>query len=133
MCFGCFYDGVDRMHVAGRLTGSRIAVIAKTVSAVKPSRVLIRPKKRLIGTCIHGNFGSAQLNGIQSIACRLLNINISSDRRNGDHLNVAPAQCHDDGYGIVGSGVCIDEEMSHGGVRITNIVFRQFCWPYFAV
>ena len=83
-------------------------VVAETIVTVKPSRVLIGAQERLGRTLIDGNCFSTEFNGIKRIAGRLFHGNISGHRGDRENSDIGGAKCHDDGHGIVGSGIGIN-------------------------
>jgi hypothetical protein len=87
---------------------------------MKPGRILMDTQEWLVGTTIDWNTGSAKFNGIKRVACRLLNFNISGDRRDCDHADVRGAESHDEGDSIVRRNVGVDQEGARHPRRIAN-------------
>jgi hypothetical protein len=58
----------------------------------------------------HGDFRAAEFRGVKSIARGLLNGDVSSDSSNRQNAHIRRPKRHDQGYGVIGSRVCINQE-----------------------
>ncbi len=103
-------DGFECRQFFVRLARKRVVVVAQAVAAMEPVRALVRTIQRFFRAHEHGNIGAAQLRGVERIAGGLLNSNVSRNRGNGDHAHRGGTQCHDQGHGVIGSSVGIDQE-----------------------
>ena len=64
--------------------------------------------------------GAAEFRRVERVPGGLLHVDVTRDRRDGDHAHVGGAQGHDQGDGIVGSGISIDQEGARHGGSIAN-------------
>ena len=91
-----------------------IAAIAEAVLAMKPMRVIMRARERLVRAGEDGHVGLADLGGQKRVLGRLLEADIAGDRRQAEHADVRLGERHDDRDRVVGGGVGVDEEVAHG-------------------
>ncbi len=73
-------------------------------------RALVRAVQWFFRTHENGNIRAAEFRGIECIACGLLNGNVSRNRRYGQNAHIGGTKRHDQGYGVIGSGVGINQE-----------------------
>ena len=91
-------------------------MLAKTVASMKPGCILIFMKQRLIRAGKDRHVRPAKLGGVERVTRGLLHVDVASNCGNRDDADFWVAQCHDDGYGVVGGGVGIDQERTrHAG------------------
>ena len=100
-------------------------MFSEAIAAMKPGCVLISAQEWLVGAGVDGHVCCAEFDGVESIAGRLRDGDISSDGRDCHDANAGRAQRHDERDGVVGSGVGIDQEGARHGARITNCCPEQ--------
>ncbi len=109
-------DGVDDGVGGGLFFGGaarrRIVVVAEAVVAVKPGGVQVRARERLFGAGEDGNVRIAELGGVECVARGLVDVNVAGDRGDGEDFCLRRADGHDEGDGVVGGGVGVNEEVS---------------------
>jgi hypothetical protein len=92
----------------------------QSVTSVKPRSASVSAEEGFFGASIDRHIHPAEFNSVERVAGGLLKVDISGDRRDGDHAGFRGAQSHDEGDGIVGGCVSIDEERARHGHRITD-------------
>ena len=60
--------------------------------------------------CEHRDFGIAKLRGVERITGGLMDVHVARNRGDGQNLNLGRAQRHDQGDGIIGSCVGVNQE-----------------------
>ena len=68
--------------------------------------------ERMLCAGINRHIGAAQFGGIQGVAGRLRDGHVARHDGDGAHLHIGRAQRHDQGDGVVGGGIGVDEEGS---------------------
>ncbi len=104
---------------SGRAAGSRIVVVAQAVFAVEPFGVHVFAQQRMLRAGIDRHIGAAQFGGVQGIAGRLRHGDVARHDGDGAHLHVGRTQRHDQRYGVVGSGIGIDQKGSRHGISVS--------------
>jgi hypothetical protein len=89
-------------------------VVAETVLAVEPMRVVMGAAERLVRADEHGRVGLADLGGQQRVSGRLFDVDIAGDRRQTEDFHAWLGERHDDRDRVVGGGVGVDEKVAHG-------------------
>ena len=107
-------------QLLGRLAGRRIVVIAESVAAVEPGCIFVDAEQRSPSAGIDGDICFAEFNRVQGVPGGLVDVHISGDRGDGGYADVGCAESHDEGDGVVGSGVSVDEERAQHVSRIAN-------------
>jgi hypothetical protein len=115
------FDGVDDgsrgVAVFRGARRRRIAAIAQAVTAVEPVGVIVGAGERFFGASEHGDGGVAEFRGVEGVAGGLRDGDVAGDGGDGEDVYVRIAESHDEGYGVVGGGVGVDQEVaSHGRV-----------------
>ena len=110
-------DRVDRMLALGRATRSGKAAIRKTIFAMKPMGVTMRPRERSGGAGKDGNLDPGDFGGQKRVARSLIDADIARDRGQAQHAHVGRGKRHQDRDRVVGGGVGVDEEIAHLGGR----------------
>ena len=85
-------------------------MVSQTIVAMEPVRTLVRAIQRFFRAHENGNVRTAKFHGVESIACGLLNGNVSGNRGNGKNVHLGRATRHDQSHGIIGSGIGINQE-----------------------
>ncbi len=88
----------------------RVAVIAQAITTVKPGRAHVRALEWLLRASEHRDVRIAKLRGIERVARGLKDIDVSCHGGDGQDLNLGRVERHDQGNGIVGSGVSINQK-----------------------
>src|SRR5438105_2593961 len=105
-------DRLDR-GLRGRLEMlGREAAVAQTVMAVEVAGVERFAPKRPGGAQVNGDRrpALAQVGGAAGIARALFDGDVAVDDREGQYLHVRVPEGHEQGDGVIGGGVGIDEE-----------------------
>ena len=103
-------DCVGAVSGFGAAIGRRVAVIAEAVFAVKPVSGREFPAQGSIGPGIDRDIGATEFGGVQRVAGRLRERDVSGDDGDGGDANSGAAQGHDERDGVVGGGVGVDQE-----------------------
>ena len=77
---------------------------------MEPVRALVRAMQRFFRAHEDRNVHATKLRGVERIACGLLNGHVSCNRGNCQNADSRRAEGHDQGYGVIGSGVGIDQK-----------------------
>ena len=85
-------------------------MVAQSIAAVKPVSALVRAVQRFFRSHENGNVRAAQFRGVKCIASGLLDGNVSSNGGDGQHTHAWGAERHDQSYGVIGSGVGVNQE-----------------------
>ena len=85
-------------------------MIAQAIAAMEPMRALVRAVQWFFRAHKNGNVRATELRCVECIARGLLNGNVAGNRGDCQHAHGGRAQRHDQGHGVIGSGVGIDEE-----------------------
>ncbi len=85
-------------------------MVSQAISAVEPVGALVSAIQRLFRAHVDGNVRAAELRCVECIARGLLNGNVSRNRGDGQHAHAGRAQRHDQGHGVIGSGVGVNQE-----------------------
>ena len=85
-------------------------MVTQAIAAMEPVSALVRAIQGLLRAHENGNVRAAKFGGVECVARGLLNGYVSSDGGNRQHAYQGRAQRHDQGYGVVGSGVGINQE-----------------------
>src|SRR5277367_693195 len=101
MRFDRFDDGVRRVLFFRNAAWRRVAVIAQAVASVKPCGAYMRALQRLFRAYEHWHARIAKLRRVERVPGGLLNIHISRNGGDGQHLNLWRAQRHDERYGVI--------------------------------
>ena len=108
--------------VSGFRRGAGIAVISQPVLAVKPGCTLMGTLQRLFSAGKDRDAGSAEFRGVEGVASGLLNLDISRHGGDRDHAYVGSAESHNEGDGVVGGDVGVNQEGARHPRRITKPV-----------
>jgi len=104
------------------------ADVAHPVLTMHVVSALQIPHQGSIRADVHWNGGSDEVAGIEGVLRGLLDRAVAGDRRDPQYFDVGMLQSHEQGDGIVGRGVGIDEELAQRHAR--NLGDR--CWGYSA-
>ena len=96
-------------------------MVSKAVATMKPGRILIGAQEWLVGASVDGHAGPAKFYRVEGIPGRLQNGDVTGDGRNCHHANIGRAESHDEGNGIVGGSVGINQEGAWHAGRITAL------------
>jgi hypothetical protein len=96
-------------------------VVAETVLAMEPVRVVMRAAERLVRADEHGRVRAADLGGQQRVSGRLFNVDIAGDRRQAEHFHAWLGKRHDDCDRVIGGGVGVNEEVAHGSWFVREV------------
>jgi hypothetical protein len=113
-------DGFDSVRGFGRAARRRISAIAQTVLAVEPFGVDVFAQKRLFRARKDGHAGATEFSDVERVAGSLGDAYVAGDDGDGAHVDIRGAQRHDQGDGIVGSRVGIDQEGPRQATRIAR-------------
>ena len=111
-------DVYGRLALGLALRGG-VFVVAQAILPMEPMRVLVRAIQRLVGAGEDGDVGFAELRGEQRVSRRLLHVDIAGDRRQAEDVHARLSERHDDRDGVVGGGVGVDEEVTHGASDVS--------------
>ncbi len=68
----------------------------------------------------------AEFRSVEGVARGLGDVHVSGDGGDAQDFDLRRAQSHDQSYGVVGGGVCVDEELSFHAGRIANSEGNRF-------
>ncbi len=85
-------------------------MIAEAVFAVEPIGAAERAFQRMGLAGENGDVGIAEFGGVEGVAGGLGERDVAGDDGDGGDADVGSAESHDDGDGVVGAGVGVDEE-----------------------
>jgi len=85
-------------------------VIAQAIAAMEPVRALVFALQRFFGTQENGNIRSAEFRRVQGIPRSLLYGHISRHRGDRQNGNIGRTKRHDQGHGIIGSRIGVNQE-----------------------
>ena len=85
-------------------------MVSETILAMKPVRALVRAMQRFFRAHEDWDVRAAEFRGEECIARGLLNGYVPGNRGNCQHAYLRRAQRHDQGHGVIGSGVGINQE-----------------------
>jgi len=85
-------------------------VISQSVLAMKPLRGAEAAGERLFSALEYRRVRTAELSGVERIPSGLLDSDISGHGSNSNHTGVVRTQRHNQGDGVVGGGIGIDQE-----------------------
>ena len=103
-------DGFECRQFFVRLARRRVAVISQTVAAMEPMRAFVRAVQWFLRAHEDRNVRAAKFRCVQGVPRSLLHGNISRHRGDCQHTHRRRAQRHDQGYGIIGSRVGVNQE-----------------------
>ena len=106
-------DRLDRVLGLGGPARRRVAVVAEAVPPMEPMGMLVRPDQRRGGADEDWRVRAGDLGGQQRVPRRLLDGDIAGDGRQRQDAHVRRGKRHQDGDGVVGGGVSVDEEVAH--------------------
>ena len=115
---GVFESGVLN-EVGGRL-GSRLGPggryrYAQAAGAVEVVGELELAGQRCIGSPVHGHFGTAQVgHEVEGVASCVFEAGVAADGSQGEDVELGRVECGDEGDGVVGAGVGVDDVFGHG-------------------
>ena len=85
-------------------------MVSQAVTSMEPVSALVRAIQRLFRAHENRNIRAAKLRRIERVSRGLLNGNVSGDGGNRQDTHLRGSQRHDQGHGVVGSGVGINQE-----------------------
>jgi hypothetical protein len=85
-------------------------MVPQAVSPVEPVCALVRAGQRFFRTHVNRNISAAKLGSVERISRALLYADISGNGGDGQNLDARRAQRHDEGHGIIGSRIGINQE-----------------------
>ena len=86
-------------------------MVSQAIAAMEPVRALVRAMQRLFRAHENRNVCATKLRSVERITCGLLNGHVSCNRGHCQHADSRRAEGHDQGHGVIGSGVGIDQEL----------------------
>ena len=87
-------------------------MIAQAVLSVEPFGVRVLPPDGARRSAIHRHTGTAKFGDVERVPGRLLYRHVSRYRRDGAHVNIPGAQCHDQRNRVVRRRIGVDQEVS---------------------
>ena len=85
-------------------------MVSQAISSMKPVRALVLAVQRFFRAHKNRNIRTAKFRCVKRVPRGLLNGHISSNGSNRQHAHLGRTQRHDQGHGVVGSGVRINQE-----------------------
>ena len=85
-------------------------MVAQAIASMEPVSALVFAIQRFFRAHKNRNIRAAEFGGIKRVARGLLSGNVSGDCCNRQHTHLGRAQRHDQGNGVIGSGVRINQE-----------------------
>ncbi len=85
-------------------------MVSQAIAAVEPVRALVRAIQRLFRAHENRNIRAAEFRRIERVSRGLLNGNVSCNGGNRQHAHLRGSQRHDQGHGIIGSCVRVNQE-----------------------
>lgn len=94
-------------------------MIAHAVAPMEPTSIFERPQQRSLRAAKDWHIRAAKLSRVQRIAASLLYPYVACYYRDGRHCYISSFERHDERDGVVGSGVCVDQEGSRHFLKIS--------------
>ena len=85
-------------------------MVTQAVASMEPVGALVWTIQWFLRAHENGNVRTAEFRGVECIARGLLDGNVSGNRGDGQHAHLGRTQRHDQGYGVIGSGVGVNQE-----------------------
>ena len=85
-------------------------MVAQAIAAMEPVCALVRAMQGFFRAHEDRNVRAAKFRGVERIARGLLNGHVSCNRSNRQNAHLGRAEGHDQGHGVIGSSVGIDQE-----------------------
>ena len=84
-------------------------MIAQSIVAVKPGRVLMGTSQRLLSTAVYGDPRATKFDRVERITCGLLDVDVAGDGGDRDHVH-GRAQSHDERDCVIGGNISVDQK-----------------------
>ena len=85
-------------------------MVAQAIAAMKPVSAFVLAIQRFFCAHENRNVCAAQFRSVKRVSRSLLNINISRDSGNRQQANLGRSQRHNQGHGVIGSRVRVNQE-----------------------